>query len=119
MLRFQVFRWTIHAGMQEGLLKQFNGTSHTHEKNPKHWIFKPKSLHNDINVSETPFQLRIGIAVPGFYAGDFTFTGINHLCHELLILIARLVALSCGLIKMHLGFLILLTNIGHSHLTAD
>lgn len=86
MLRFQVFGWTIHAGMQEGLLRRFNGISHTDEKNPKHWIFKPESLHMDISVSEIPFQLRIGIAVSGFYAVHFTSTGINHLWHELMIL---------------------------------
>lgn len=88
MLRFQVFRWTIYAGMQEGLLRQFNGTCHTNEKNPKHWIFKPESLHMDISVSEIPFQLKIGIAVSGFYAVHFTSTGINHLWHEFMILSA-------------------------------
>lgn len=44
----------------------------------------------DISVSEVPFQLRIGVPVPGFYAVDLTFTGINHLCYELMILNARL-----------------------------
>lgn len=72
----------------------------------------------DISVSEIPFQLRIGIAVFGFYAVDFTSTRINHLCHEFMILSARL-AFSHGQIKMHLCFLVLLGNIGHSHVTAD
>lgn len=44
----------------------------------------------DISVSEVPFQLRIGVPVPGFSAVDLTSTGINHLCYELMILNARL-----------------------------
>lgn len=73
----------------------------------------------DINVSEIPFQLRVGVAFSGFYAVDFTSTGINHLCHEFMILSSRPVALSYEQIKIHLGFVVLLGNFGRSHLTAD
>lgn len=55
-------------------------------KNPKTLDFQTESLHMDISVSGIPFQLRIGIAVSGFYAVHFTSTGINHLWHELMIL---------------------------------
>lgn len=89
------------------------------KKEKPHCIFKPQSLNMDISVSEIPFQLRIGIAVSGFYTVDFTSTGINHLCHDLIILIAGLLALSYGQIKIHLGFLVLLGNIFDCWLVGD
>ena len=56
------FRCTIHVGMQEWLLRRFNGTCHTHEKKIKHIgfsVFDSLSIH--ISVSKILLQLGIVI----------------------------------------------------------